>query len=102
MILKIFLFILLAYLLFEFIEHIIIPLFWLILKKKRRPVTGDSGLIGEVGEVKEWNNNEGRIFVHGELWWATSEEPLSRGDKAVVQTVKGLTLKVKPHKKTNG
>ncbi|MGD8535560.1 MAG: NfeD family protein [Candidatus Aminicenantes bacterium] len=102
MILKIFLFILLAYLLFELIEHVIIPLFWLILKKKRRPVTGDSGLIGEVGEVKEWNNTEGRVFVHGELWWATSEEPLSPGDKAVVQTVKGLTLKVKPLKKTNG
>ena len=53
MILKIFLFILLAYLLFEFIKHIVIPLFWLITKKKRRPVTGDSGLIGEVDEVKE-------------------------------------------------
>jgi len=102
MILKIFLFILLAYLLFEFVEHVVIPLFWLILKKKRRPMTGESGLIGEVCEVKEWNNTEGKVFVHGELWWATSEEPLSPGDKAEVQNVKGLTLKVKPHKKTNG
>jgi len=101
MVLKIFLFILLAYLLFEFAEHIVIPLFWLILKKKRRPVTGDSGLIGEVGEVKEWSDTEGRIFVHGELWWATSEEPLSPGDKAEIQTVRGLTLKVKLYKKTN-
>jgi membrane-bound ClpP family serine protease len=99
MILKVFLFIILAYLLFEFIEHAVIPLVWLILKKK--PVTGSSGLIGEVGEVKEWSNTEGRIFVHGELWWATSEEPLSSGDKAVVQSVQGLTLMVKPHKKTN-
>jgi len=102
MILKIFFFILLAYLLFELIEHVVIPLFWLILKKKRKPVTGDSGLIGEIAEVKEWNNSEGKVFVHGELWWATSEEPLSPGDKAKVQTVKGLTLKVKPHKKTIG
>jgi membrane-bound serine protease (ClpP class) len=101
MILKIFLFILLAYLLFEFIEHVVIPLFWLILKKKRRPVTGDLGLIGEVGEVKDWNDTEGKVFVHGELWWATSEEPLSPGDKAEIQKVKGLTLKVKPHIKTN-
>jgi len=102
MILKIFFFILLAYLLFELIEHVVIPLFWLILKKKRKPVTGDSGLIGEIAEVKEWNNSEGKVFIHGELWWATSEEPLSPGDKAEVQTVKGLTLKVKPHKKTIG
>jgi len=58
-------------------------------------------LIGEGGEGKDWSNTEGRIFVHGELWWATSEEPLSPGDKAMVQSVQGLTLMVKPHKKTN-
>jgi len=101
MILKVLLFIFLAYLLFEFIEHAVMPLLWLILKKRRKPLTGTSGLIGEVGQVKEWSNTEGRIFVHGELWWATSEEPLSPGDKAVVQNVQGLTLIVKPHKKTN-
>jgi membrane-bound serine protease (ClpP class) len=101
MILKILLFIFLAYLLFEFIEHIVIPLLWLILKKKRKSLTGPSGLIGEVGEVKQWSNTEGRVFVHGELWRATSEEPLSPGDKAVVQNVQGLTLMVKPHKKIN-
>jgi len=101
MILKVLLFIFLAYLLFEFIEHAVMPLLWLILKKRRKPLTGTSGLIGEVGQVKEWSNTEGRIFVHGELWWATSEEPLSPGDKAVVQNVQGLTLMVKPHKKTN-
>jgi len=101
MILKVLLFIFLAYLLFEFIEHAVMPLLWLILKKKRRSVTGDSGLIGEVGEVKDWSNTEGRIFVHGELWRATSEEPLTPGDKAVVQNVQGLTLIVKAHKQTN-
>ena len=101
MVLKVIIFIVLAYLLFEFIEHAVIPLLWLILKKKRKPLTGSSGLIGEVGEVKEWSNTEGRIFVHGELWSAMSEEPLSPGDKAVVQNVQGLTLIGKPHKKTN-
>jgi len=101
MILKIFLFIVLAYVLFELMEHVVIPLLGLMLKKKKKPLTGSSGLIGQVGKVKEWNNTEGRIFIHGELWWATSEEPLSPGDKAVVQDVQGLTLKVEPYKKTN-
>jgi len=101
MILKILLLIFIAYLLFEFIEHIGIPLLWIILKKKKRPLTGPPGLIGEVGEVKEWSNAEGRIFVHGELWEATSEEPLSPGEKAVIQDVRGLTLTVKPYKKKN-
>lgn len=99
MVLKIFFFIVLAWLLFEVIEHLIIPLFAIILKKKRKPVTGVSGLIGEVGEVKEWSDTEGRIFVHGELWWATSDEPLSIGDRAEIQSVNGLILKVKSHKK---
>jgi membrane-bound ClpP family serine protease len=101
MVLKIFFLIILAFLLFELIEHAVIPLFALILKKKRKPLTGASGLIGEVGEVKEWSDTEGKIFVHGELWWATSEEPLSPGDKAEIQNVNRLTLKVKPHKRTN-
>lgn len=100
MIIKVLLFIILAYVLFEFLEHAVLPLFWLILKKKKRAVTGPSGLIEEVGEVKEWSGKEGKIFIHGELWWATSEEPLSPGDKAVVQNVQGLTLTVKPHKKS--
>ena len=96
MILKILLLIFLAYLLFEFIEHIIIPLLWIILKKKRRPLTGPSGLIGEVGEVKEWSETNGKIFVHGELWNAISEVPLYPGDKAIIRAVNGLILKVKP------
>ncbi len=101
MALKVLLFIFLAYLLYEFIEHAVMPLVWLILKKKRRPLTGSSALIGEVGEVKEWSNTQGKVFVHGELWWATSDEPLSPGDKAVVLNVEGLTLSVKLHKKKN-
>jgi membrane-bound serine protease (ClpP class) len=101
MILKVLLFIVLAYLLFEFIEHAIIPLVWLILKKKRKSVTGSSGLIGEVGEIKEWKGSEGKIFVHGELWWAKSDEHLSPGDKAVVQSVQRLTLTVIPYKKNS-
>lgn len=101
MMLKILLLVLIAYLLFELTEHFVIPLLWIILKKKRRSLSGPSGLIGEIGEVKEWSNTEGRIFVHGELWQATSEEPLSPGDKAVIQNVQGLTLTVKSHKKKN-
>lgn len=101
MILKIFLFVVLAWLLFELIEHAVVPLLWLILKKKKKHLTGSSALIGKVGEVKEWSRTQGKIFVHGELWRATSEEPLSPGDKAVVQNVHGLTLMVKPHKKSD-
>ena len=67
-ILKLLLIALGIYLLIELIEHAIVPLFWLILKKNKRSPTGASGMIGEVGVVKDWHKLEGRIFVHGELW----------------------------------
>ncbi len=86
-----------VYLFLELIEHAIIPLIWLISKKTRRSPTGASGMIGEVGEVREWQRSEGWIFVHGELWKALSDDPLSVGDKAEVLELQGLTLKIKKY-----
>lgn len=99
MILKIFIFLVLGYLLFEFVEHIVIPLVWIILKKKRKAFSGKEALLGEVGIVKEWEDTEGMVFVHGELWRATSEDALSPGDKVEVKSVDRLTLIVKPYNK---
>lgn len=94
LLLKVIVGVILAYLFFEFIEHAIIPLAWLILKKKRNPVTGPLGLIGEVGEIREWSETGGKIFVHGSIWSATSQKTFSPGDKAEVLEVDGLVLKV--------
>jgi membrane-bound serine protease (ClpP class) len=94
--LKIVVGVILAYLLFEFVEHAIIPLAWLILKKKRKHVTGPLGLVGEVGEIREWSGTEGKIFVHGSIWAAMSDEPFMTGDRAEVLDVEGLVLKIKP------
>ncbi len=55
---------------------------------------GVTGMIGEVAEVKEWSKRKGTVFVHGELWSAVSDVPLSPGDQAVIQAVEGLRLKV--------
>jgi membrane-bound ClpP family serine protease len=93
--LKIVIGIILVYLLFEIVEHLVIPLVWLILKKKRKYVTGPLGLIGEVGEIREWSGSEGKIFVHGSIWAATSDVPFTVGDKAKVLDVDGLVLKLK-------
>lgn len=94
-ILKIFIGVILAFVLFELFEHVIIPLAWLILKGKRKQLTGPSSLIGEIGEVREWNGTEGRIFVHGSIWAATSGSSLTPGDKAKVTGVEGLVLEIK-------
>ena len=99
MVLKILIIIVLGWLLFELVEHAVVPLVWLALKNSRRPKTGAEGMIGEVGEVKEWSGTEGMVFIHGELWQATSEAPLFAGDKVVAQSVQGLTLTVEPQQK---
>jgi len=44
--LKVLLILVVAYILFEFAEHAVIPLIWLITKKSRRSPTGEPGMIG--------------------------------------------------------
>ena len=58
--------------------------------------TGAKGLIGETGVVKKDLMPEGKVFVHGELWNATSKVPLSEGDKVRVVNVVNLLLEVEP------
>ena len=52
-----------------------------------RVQTGKEGLIGEVGVAKTDLDPEGRVFVHGELWWAESEEIIPLGSKVKVTAV---------------
>jgi len=64
--------------------------------QRRRPMTGDSGLIGKTGVVKTALDPIGRIQVHGELWSARSRAPVAVGQKVRVVAVDGLTLEVEP------
>ena len=93
--LKILLILVAAYILFEIVEHVVLPLYWVIAKKQKRSPTGESGMVGLIAEVKEWEGTKGRVFVHGELWKAESDVSFSPGDEAVVQSVKRLVLRVK-------
>lgn len=57
--------------------------------------TGKEGLIGEVGRAKTDVLEKGKVFLHGELWNARSEELIKEGEEVVVVGVDGLTLRVK-------
>ena len=59
-----------------------------------KPRTGDKGLIGELGVVKERLAPGGKVFVHGELWNAEAPEPIEAGAKVRVTGVDQLVLKV--------
>lgn len=95
MITKILLFIAGGVLLFELIEHIVFPLAWLLLRRKRASLSGTESMIGKVGQVRQWHRDEGRIFVGGELWRAVSDDRFSEGDEAIVESVSGLVLRIK-------
>jgi len=62
---------------------------------KKKPTTGKEGMIGEQGEVISTINHEGKVFVHGEIWQAESDEILHKGEKVIVQNVEGLKLRVR-------
>ena len=87
-----------GFLLFEFIEHVIFPLIWLVKDRKKKSVCGPTGMLGKVGEINYWQESEGRVVVRGESWRAVSAFPLSAGDRVVIENVDGLTLRVMPCK----
>ncbi|MFQ5525317.1 MAG: nodulation protein NfeD [Thermoanaerobaculia bacterium] len=57
--------------------------------------TGSEGLVNERGVARSALSPKGKVFVHGELWDARSEEPIGSGSEVVVVGVDGMTLRVR-------
>ena len=85
-----------AFLVFEFIEHVVFSLIWFIKDRNKRSNCGVMGMIGKVVEIKRWDKTEDKVLINGELWKAVCEVPLPIGGKAIAQGIEGLTLKLKP------
>jgi membrane-bound serine protease (ClpP class) len=60
------------------------------------PVTGQEGLLGEIGTARTEIDRKGKIFVHGEYWDARAKERIAEGAKVKVVGIDGLVLDVKP------
>jgi membrane-bound ClpP family serine protease len=89
--------IVICFIVFELIEHVVFPLFWFIKDRNKKSKYGVTGMIGKVVEIKQWDKTEGRVLVNGELWRAVCEVPLPQGSKAMILDIEGLTLKLKPY-----
>lgn len=65
--------------------------------QRRRSVTGTAGMIDQAGVALTAipAGAVGRVAAHGEIWRATSAEPLAQGDAVRVTAVDGLTLTVR-------
>jgi membrane-bound serine protease (ClpP class) len=68
-----------------------------IASQRRRPTTGASGMIGELGRATSAlePGSIGRVVAHGEIWRATSPAPVAEGDTVRITAVDGLTLTVR-------
>jgi membrane-bound serine protease (ClpP class) len=62
---------------------------------RRKPSTGDEGLVGEEGRAASLIDREGKVFIHGEYWDAWSEEAIADGEKVIVVEVAGMLVKVR-------
>ena len=61
----------------------------------QRAASGQEGLIGEVGEVRQRIAPRGKVWLHGEYWTAESEEELEIGQKVRVVSVSRMVLRVR-------
>ena len=52
-------------------------------------------MVGMIGRVQSEIDQEGKVFVSGELWNAISDQRIAVGEKVEVLEVHNLKLKVK-------
>jgi membrane-bound serine protease (ClpP class) len=68
-----------------------------VVSSHRKKIKGGrEGLIGETGqaETEIRPGQEGKVFVHGELWNAVSNQKIAAGDKVKIVNLDGMTLEV--------
>jgi membrane-bound serine protease (ClpP class) len=66
------------------------------LSHHRKSITGEEGMIGEQGIAKTEIHSDGKVFVHGEYWNASSDRPIPAGARVRVVRVQGLKIEVEP------
>ena len=63
----------------------------------RRPILGDEGIVGAIGEARTDIAPEGTVFTKGALWRArTMETGIAAGSKVEIKATEGLVLLVEP------
>ncbi|MGY6709134.1 MAG: NfeD family protein [Rhizobiaceae bacterium] len=61
---------------------------------RSKVVSGREELIGASAKVLDWQGQKGHVFVHGERWNATAEQPMVPGQAVRVIALNGLTLEI--------
>jgi membrane-bound serine protease (ClpP class) len=64
------------------------------LSHRRKSISGEEGMIGELGVAITDIHNNGKVLVHGEYWNASSQKPIPVNSKVRVLKVHGLGIEV--------
>jgi membrane-bound serine protease (ClpP class) len=64
--------------------------------RRNKIVTGEQGLIGQIGTARSALTPAGKVFVHGELWDAVASANVDVGEAVVIRNVQNLVLQVEP------
>tara|TARA_R110002072_G_scaffold301164_3_gene480330 strand:- start:121414 stop:122847 length:1434 start_codon:yes stop_codon:yes gene_type:complete len=68
------------------------------IRARVSPVTtGVEAMHNQLATATEDFETQGHVHLNGEIWQATSEQPVKKGDKLYVSQVNGLILTVTPH-----
>jgi membrane-bound serine protease (ClpP class) len=62
--------------------------------RKNKQTMGPESVVGEIGVAVEDLNPSGRIFTHGEYWFASAATNIKAGEKVKVVSIHGLELTV--------
>ena len=65
-----------------------------LLAHRNKSVTGKEGMVGEVGTALTDIGAQGKVRVHGEIWQASSSQPIESGNRIQVVAVEGLHVRV--------
>lgn len=69
--------------------------YFLMVQAMRQPVvSGRERMIGETVEALEDFDSEGKVSYGAEIWNARSSEPVRKGQRVVITSMKGLFLTV--------
>ncbi|MDA0205336.1 MAG: nodulation protein NfeD, partial [Acidobacteria bacterium] len=63
---------------------------------RSKVLTGSEALIDAIGSARTDIAEDGRVFIHGELWNASASTPIAAGSKVRISAVDGLRLTVEP------
>lgn len=73
---------------------------WMVTRllslRRRRVITGEELMLDSVGVVIDDFTVNGRVWILGESWQASTTIPLKKGDKVKILSQDGLHLSVKP------